>query len=192
MPFIKNRHGQILLPLPKYRKSIVLLMAVLFALASTQHPDPLKLICMLIWIAWLVALAAIDLQTNTLPNSLTLPFIVLGLIASLAGLTIPINDALIGMALGYLSFYLLSLLYQIMTRRIGVGFGDLKLVAALGAWMGWQPLPHIVLFASIAAAMTGVLLIVFKKRKINQYLPFGPFLALSAIIFRLIQPITVN
>lgn len=185
IPYVKNRLGQILLPQPKFKKLTILVTTILYALTSLLIPASIQLAFQLFFFTGLIGLALIDLQTHTLPNRLTLPLILIGLFASFAGFTIPIKDALTGAAVGYLGFYLVGLMYQTLTRRMGIGYGDMKLAAVLGSWMGWQSLPHIILFGSVAAAITGIVLLVFKMRKAHQYLPFGPYLVFFAIVIQL-------
>lgn len=166
-------------------------MPVLFTLASAQERPVTQLLWLLPWMTVLVALALLDLQSRVLPNTFTLTLTVTGIAASLIGLTVTIHQALLGLALGYLSFYILQLLYRRLTGRTGVGFGDLKLAAALGVWLGWQPLTLVIMLASLSASFVGLLLILFKCKHRNHYIPFGPFLVLSALIVMLGQPLLI-
>ncbi len=136
--------------------------------------------CVLLWS--LLALTMIDLDTQLLPDDLTLPLLWAGLIVNLAGLFAPLADAVIGAVAGYLSLWTIYWLFKLIRGKEGMGHGDFKLLAALGAWLGWQVLPVIVLLSSVVGAVIGITLIVFKGRDNNQPLAFGPFLAVAGAI----------
>ena len=133
--------------------------------------------CVLLWS--LLALTMIDLDTQLLPDDLTLPLLWAGLIVNLAGLFAPLADAVIGAVAGYLSLWTIYWLFKLIRGKEGMGHGDFKLLAALGAWLGWQVLPVIVLLSSVVGAVIGITLIVFKGRDNNLPLAFGPFLAVA-------------
>ncbi len=136
--------------------------------------------CVLLWS--LLALTMIDLDTQLLPDDLTLPLLWAGLIVNLAGLFAPLADAVIGAVAGYLSLWTIYWLFKLIRGKEGMGHGDFKLLAALGAWLGWQVLPVIVLLSSVVGAVIGITLIVFKGRDNNLPLAFGPFLAVAGAI----------
>jgi leader peptidase (prepilin peptidase)/N-methyltransferase len=129
----------------------------------------------LVW--GLIALSAIDKAEQLLPDQLTLPLLWLGLFANLTGIFVPLESAVIGAIAGYLSLWLVFHLFHLLTGKEGLGYGDFKLFAALGAWMGWGMLPQILLLASITGALVGITLILFRGRDRQTPLPFGPFLA---------------
>ncbi len=134
-------------------------------------------------LAWtLVALTFIDLDTQLLPDDLTLPLLWAGLLVNLNGLFVPLTDAVIGAAAGYLSLWSVYWAFRLVTGREGVGYGDFKLLAALGAWLGWMMLPLIVLLSSVVGAVVGLLLIVLRKHQRDKPIPFGPFLALAGLV----------
>lgn len=134
-------------------------------------------------LAWtLVALTFIDFDTQLLPDDLTLPLVWAGLLVNLNGLFVPLADAVIGAAAGYLSLWTVYWLFRFATGREGVGYGDFKLLAALGAWLGWMMLPLIVLLSSVVGALAGLLLIVLRRHQRDKPIPFGPFLALAGLI----------
>lgn len=125
----------------------------------------------------LVALTVIDLRTMLLPDSITLPLLWLGLLFALGNVFAGPRDAVIGAAAGYMSLWLIFQTFKLLTGKEGMGFGDFKLFAALGAWMGWQALPMIILLSSIVGAAVGIALIVVQRLGKEVPIPFGPYLA---------------
>ncbi len=138
---------------------------------------------LLVWglLASLVALAFIDLDTQLLPDSITLPLLWTGLLVNLEGRFVALDEAVIGAAAGYLSLWSIYQLFKRLTGKEGMGFGDFKLLAALGAWLGWKMLLPILLVASFAGAIVGIALIVFAGRDRAQPIPFGPWLVLGGL-----------
>ena len=135
---------------------------------------------LLLW--FLIALAAIDLDTQFLPDDLTLPLLWLGLAFNLGGAFVPLDEAVIGAMAGYLSLWLVYWSFRLATGREGMGMGDFKLLAALGAWLGWQMLPLILLFSSLVGATIGILMIVLVRHDHRTPIPFGPYLAGGGLI----------
>lgn len=127
----------------------------------------------------LIALAFIDLDTQLLPDSITLPLLWLGLLLSLTGLFTNSTDAILGAAAGYLSLWLVFHAFRLLTGKDGMGRGDFKLLALFGAWFGWQVLPQVVLFSAIPGAIVGVALIATGRQDSQQPIPYGPFLAIA-------------
>ena len=143
----------------------------------------------LLWCAFaavLLALSAIDWDTTVLPDDLTLPLLWGGLLASAAGWTIPIPQAVVGAAAGYLSLWSVYWLFKLATGKEGMGYGDFKLLAAMGAWLGWQALLPIVLAASILGAVVGIAMKFSGALREGRYVPFGPFLAGAGIVIMLL------
>ncbi len=130
----------------------------------------------------LVALSAIDLRTQLLPDAITLPLLWLGLLLSLRGTFVPPAASIVGAAAGYLSLWLVYHGFRLATGKEGMGHGDFKLLAALGAWFGWQALPLIVLLSAAVGATVGLGLIVLRGHDRNVPIPFGPYLALAGWI----------
>lgn len=132
----------------------------------------------------LIALTFIDADTTLLPDDLTLPLLWLGLIANLIGVfpEVSLRDAIIGAIAGYLSLWSIYWLFKLVTGKEGMGYGDFKLLAALGAWMGWKALLPIVLLSSAVGAIVGVVLIVMARRGREIPIPFGPYLATAGFI----------
>jgi leader peptidase (prepilin peptidase)/N-methyltransferase len=133
-------------------------------------------------VASLVALTGIDLDTYLLPDNLTLPLAWLGLLANLAGLFAPLDEAVIGAVAGYVSLWLVFQLFKLLTGKEGMGFGDFKLLSALGAWLGWKLLLPVILVASLTGALVGIGLIVFAGRERAKPIPFGPWLAVGGLV----------
>ncbi|MEP7183029.1 MAG: A24 family peptidase [Betaproteobacteria bacterium] len=136
--------------------------------------------CLLLWT--LLALTFIDVDTQLLPDDLTLPLIWAGLLVNLWGTFVPLASAVIGAVGGYLSLWAVYWLFKLIRGKEGMGYGDFKLLAALGAWMGWTMLPLIVLLSSVVGAIVGIALIAFKGRDHNVPLAFGPYLAVAGMI----------
>ena len=133
----------------------------------------------------LIALSAIDLDHQLLPDDLTLPLLWLGLALSLFNsqvLPITPSSALIGAMAGYLSLWLVYKIFKWTTGKEGMGYGDFKLLAALGAWLGWQLLPLIILLSACVGATVGIALILFRGRDHQLPIPFGPYLAAAGWI----------
>ena len=133
--------------------------------------------CVLLWT--LIALTFIDFDTQLLPDNLTLPLLWAGLLANLFGVFVSLHDAVIGAIAGYLALWIVYWLFRLIRGKEGMGYGDFKLLGALGAWLGWQMLPLIVLLSSVVGAVIGITLMVFKGRDHNIPLAFGPYLAIA-------------
>jgi len=135
--------------------------------------------CVFLWM--LLALTLIDFDTQLLPDNLTLPLLWAGLLANVLGAAPIANlrDAVIGAIAGYLTLWLVYWLFKLIRGKEGMGYGDFKLLAALGAWLGWQMLPLIVLLSSVVGAAIGISLVVFKGRDHQTPLAFGPYLAIA-------------
>jgi leader peptidase (prepilin peptidase) / N-methyltransferase len=129
----------------------------------------------------LITLTFIDFDTQLLPDDIVLPLLWLGLLFNLnVGFT-DLKSAVIGAAGGYLILWSVYWLFKIVTGKEGMGYGDFKLLAAIGAWFGWQLLPAVILLSSVVGAVIGVTLIIFKGKTGGTAIPFGPFLALGGI-----------
>lgn len=127
----------------------------------------------------LIALTMIDAQTQLLPDSIVLPLLWLGLLVNLQETFVPLDQAVIGAMAGYLSLWCVYWGFKLLTGKEGMGYGDFKLLAALGAWMGWQQLPWIVLGSSAVGAVIGAAMMASKKLGQGQPMPFGPYLAIA-------------
>ena len=158
-----------------------------------------------IWVAWhfgfswqttavlllsyvLIAMSFIDFDHQILPDNLTLPFVWLGLFLNLFGLFTDLESAVIGAIAGYLSLWIVFWIFKIITGKQGMGYGDFKLLAVFGAWLGWQYLPQIILLSSFVGSVIGISLIIFRGRDRNIPIPFGPYLAIAGWIAVLYGP----
>lgn len=130
----------------------------------------------------LIALALIDLDTHLLPDSITLPLLWLGLLFNLSGQFTDLGSAVVGAMAGYLALWSVFWLFKLVTGKEGMGYGDFKLLAALGAWLGWQMLPAIILLSSVVGATVGIALIVLARHGRNVPIPFGPYLAAAGLL----------
>lgn len=130
----------------------------------------------------LIALAFIDFDTTLLPDSLTLPLVWAGLLFNLDGHFASLPDAVVGAAAGYLVLWSVYWLFKLATGKEGMGYGDFKLLAAIGAWLGWQMLPVTLLLSSVVGAAIGIAMIVFVKHDRRVPIPFGPYLAGGGLV----------
>jgi leader peptidase (prepilin peptidase) / N-methyltransferase len=130
----------------------------------------------------MIALAFIDLDTQLLPDSITLPLLWAGLLLNARGTYVDLHSAVTGAAAGYLVLWAVYWGFKLLTGKEGMGFGDFKLLAAIGAWLGWKALPVVVLLSSLVGALIGVLLIVLARRGREVPMPFGPYLAAAGAI----------
>ncbi len=136
----------------------------------------------------LIALSFIDLDTQILPDDLTLPLLWAGLLVNLSAIFVPLADGVIGAVAGYLLLWMVYWGFRFATGKEGMGYGDFKLLAALGAWLGWMMLPVIILLASAVGAGTGGLMILFRGHQRDKPMPFGPFLAAAGMVALLFGP----
>jgi leader peptidase (prepilin peptidase)/N-methyltransferase len=133
--------------------------------------------------AWaMIALAFIDIDTQLLPNDITMPLLWGGLLINLGGGFVDIHSAVIGAVAGYLALWSVYWGYKVITEKEGMGYGDFKLLAVIGAWFGWQMLPLVILFSSIVGSVVGIGLILLTKRGRHIPIPFGPYLAGGGIV----------
>ena len=127
----------------------------------------------------LMALIFIDIDKMLLPDQITLPLLWLGLILSLSNVFVSPQDAIIGAAAGYLSLWSVYWLFKLVTGKEGMGYGDFKLLAALGAWLGWQHLPIVILLSSLVGAVIGITYLAINGKDKGSHIPFGPYLAIA-------------
>lgn len=162
--------------------AVELLTAVLFAgLAMRQGPSSLALALAIVLCA-LVVMTLIDLDHLLLPDDMTLPLLWAGLLWHGIMPGLPLRDTVFGAIAGYLSLWTVYQAFRLSTGREGMGHGDFKLLAALGAWLGWQALLPIVLVASVCGSVWGISLILLKRAQRQQAIPFGPWLALAGAL----------
>ena len=156
--------------------------AVLFGLVGWRFgAEPVALLWCL-FCAVLVALAGIDWDTTLLPDNLTLPLLWAGLVSAALGWTISLSDSVWGAVVGYLSLWSVYWLFKLTTGKEGMGFGDFKLLAALGAWLGWKMILPILLGASVIGAIVGIVMKMSAQLREGRYVPFGPFLVGAGLV----------
>ena len=156
--------------------------ATLFLLLAIHFGPSLQTLAAIVLTAILIALTGIDIDHQLLPDDLTLFLLWCGLFASLFGVFTDPVSSIIGALAGYLSLWLIYHLFRLLTGKEGMGYGDFKLLAALGAWLGWQMLPLIIFLSSLVGAVIGLIMIGLKRHKSSQPMPFGPFIALAGWI----------
>jgi leader peptidase (prepilin peptidase)/N-methyltransferase len=161
---------------------VELITGTLSALLIWHFGSGLAGLAALVFAYLLIAMTFIDADTQLLPDDLTLPLLWCGLLINLNGTFVPLKDAVIGAAAGYLSLWTIYWAFKLATGKEGMGYGDFKLLAALGAWLGWTMLPIIILFSSLVGAVVGIALIVFTKHGRDNPIPFGPYLAAAGMI----------
>jgi leader peptidase (prepilin peptidase)/N-methyltransferase len=136
-----------------------------------------------LFFSWcLIAASGIDIGHKLLPDSITLPLLWLGILLSLFDVFVSLEDSVIGAMAGYMSLWTVFILFKIVTGKEGMGHGDFKLLAMLGAWLGWQPLFVVILTSSVVGATIGISMILLKKTERGTQIPFGPYLAAAGWI----------
>ncbi len=142
-----------------------------------------------ICLTWaLIALSMIDFDHQLLPDDITLPFLWLGIIINLFDVFTNIESSILGAIFGYGSLWLVYISFKLVTGKEGMGHGDFKLLAVLGAWFGWQSLPLIIILSSVVGASIGILLMIFKSYNRTTAIPFGPYLAIAGWVSMLWGP----
>lgn len=162
------------------------LSACLSMICAWQFGYSLTLIAALI-LSWsLIAQSFIDFEHFILPDQINLPVLWIGLLLSMSEVFCNSHDSIIGAAAGYMSLWSVYSLFKFLTGKEGMGYGDFKLLALLGAWLGWQQLPLIIILSSLVGSLIGIILIVSKRSSISTPIPFGPYLAAAgwlALVF---------
>ena len=169
-------------PISRRYPVVEMLTAALSGYAAWHFGFGLAALGALAFVWTMIALAFIDLDTQLLPDSLTLPLLWLGLALNLGGTYSDISAGVIGAMAGYLALWSVYWLFKLATGKEGMGYGDFKLLAAIGAWLGWQMLPLTILFSSLVGAAVGISLIVFARHGRNVPIPFGPYLAAAGVL----------
>jgi leader peptidase (prepilin peptidase)/N-methyltransferase len=165
-------------PISMRYPAIEILTGLLFAACGVHFGAQPTVLLWCGFAATLVALAFIDLDTSFLPDDLTLPLMWAGIVsAALGWIPVTLSASVAGAAIGYLSLWFVFHAYRLIRGKEGMGAGDFKLLAALGAWMGWQAIPSIILLSSAVGAIVGIALIVFRRHDRDVPIPFGPYLA---------------
>ncbi len=161
--------------------AVEIISALLVGLTAYKFGFSLSTLAASAFVLALISLTFIDLDTQLLPDNITLPLLWLGLLFNLHGGFTDIQSAVIGAMAGYLILWSVYWLFKLITGKEGMGYGDFKMLAAIGAWFGWAMLPAVILLSSIAGSIIGIGLILFAKKGRNTAIPFGPYLALGGI-----------
>lgn len=161
---------------------VELLTGLLSAACAMTFGPTLLLAGALVFVWALIALAFIDLDTQLLPDSITLPLVWAGLLLNLIGGFTDLASAVTGAIAGYLVLWSVYWAFKLVTGKEGMGFGDFKLLAAIGAFLGWQTLPVVILLSSLVGATVGIALIALKSHRRETPIPFGPYLAAAGLI----------
>ncbi len=165
------------------RYPLVELGCAVLTLLAAWHAGPTLQALALMLLGWcLLALSLIDSEHQLLPDVLVLPMLWLGLIVNASGLFVPLEQALWGVVVGYLSLWSVFWLFKLVTGKDGMGYGDFKLMALIGAWGGWQVLPLTLLLSSVVGALVGLCLLRLRNASMGTAMPFGPYLAIAGWI----------
>lgn len=179
---LSGKCGQCKTPISPRYPAIELLTGLLSALIVSHFGVSVAALAALLFAYLLLAMAAIDFDTKLLPDDLTHALLWTGLLVNLNGTFVPLRHAVIGAAAGYLALWSVYWLFKLATGKEGMGYGDFKLMAALGAWLGWSMLPTIILLSSLVGALVGIILICFAGRDRNNPIPYGPYIAAAGMI----------
>jgi len=165
--------------------------AVALAALALALGASLQLLLASVFALSLLTLALIDARLYVLPDQITLPLMWLGLLVNTQEHFAPVAAAVLGAIIGYLSLWTIYWLFKLLRNKEGMGYGDFKLSAAIGAWLGWQALPGVVLVATLTALSTATVLLLAGRLRIEQPMPFGPFLAFAGFMAMCLdQPFT--
>ncbi|MDH5423663.1 MAG: A24 family peptidase [Gammaproteobacteria bacterium] len=180
--FLKGKCSQCHTPISIQYPLVELLTAVLSLTVAIKFGVSWQTLFGLILTWSLVAMSVIDLQKLILPDDITLPVLWLGLLLSLFSIFVDPANSITGAIAGYMILWSVYQLFKLVTGKEGMGYGDFKLLALFGAWLGWEVLPLIIILSSASGAIIGIVMIVFKKHKRDIPIPFGPYLAIAGWI----------
>jgi leader peptidase (prepilin peptidase)/N-methyltransferase len=179
---LRGRCSRCSAPISVRYPAVELLTGFLSALIAWRFGFGFAACAALVFTWAMITLAFIDMDTQLLPDAITSPLLWCGLLVNLNDGFTDIYSAVIGAVLGYLSLWLVYHGYKLIARREGMGYGDFKLLAAIGAWFGWQMLPLVILFSSVTGAFVGIGLVLFARRGYHVPIPFGPFLVSGGLV----------
>ena len=180
--FLRGRCAHCSVSIPIRYPLIELLTAAIWVVCGLSFGVSNALAAAMLLTAVLISLTAIDLDHQLLPDNLTLPLLWVGLLINIDATFVSLESAVLGAVFGYLCLWSVYWLFKIITGKEGMGYGDFKLLAALGAWFGLSALPTIVLLSSLVGAIVGIALIVMRRQDRETPMPFGPFLAGAGLI----------
>ena len=180
--FLRGRCANCSISIPIRYPLIELLTAVIWILCGLAFGVSNALAAAMLLTAMLISLTAIDLDHQLLPDNLTFPLLWVGLLINIDATFVSLESAVLGAVFGYLCLWSVYWLFKIITGKEGMGYGDFKLLAAIGAWFGLSALPTIVLLSSLVGAVVGIALIVMRRQDRETPMPFGPFLAGAGLI----------
>jgi leader peptidase (prepilin peptidase)/N-methyltransferase len=180
--FLRGKCSSCATPIPVRYPCVELLAGALSALLVWRFGSGWTGLATLLFAYLLIAMTFIDADTQMLPDDLTYPLLWAGLLLNLNGTFVPLRDAVIGAAAGYMALWSIYWAFKLATGKEGMGYGDFKLLAALGAWLGWTMLPTIILLSSLVGALVGIGLVVFKRHGRDKPMPFGPYLAVAGLV----------
>ena len=180
--FLRGKCGNCGVGISMRYPAIELVTALMTLALASQYDASWALFGAMIFTWSLITLTMIDVDHQLLPDDITLPLMWLGLVFSLLGATVSLQDAVLGAMLGYLSLWGVYWLFKLLTGKEGMGYGDFKLLAALGAWLGWQAVPLIILLSSLVGALCGIGIMLATRRGKDVPIPFGPYLAMAGWI----------
>ncbi|WP_153109773.1 prepilin peptidase [Propionivibrio limicola] len=180
--FLRGKCSSCHAPISARYPTVEAFTAILSAFAAWHLGSGWQIAGALILIWALIALSCIDFDTQLLPDSITLPLLWSGLLFNLFGVFTDLHSAVVGAIAGYLSLWSVYWAFKLATGKEGMGYGDFKLLSAIGAWLGWQILPATILLSSLVGACVGIVLILLAKRGRNVPIPFGPYLAAAGLL----------
>lgn len=183
--FLKGKCSSCATPISPRYPLIELLTAALSTVVAIKYGVSFETLAALIFTWALIALALIDFDTQLLPDNLTLPLLWLGLFLSLFDIFTDTGSSIIGAISGYMVLWTVFYIFKIITGKEGMGFGDFKLLAAIGAWAGWSLLPLTILISSVAGSIIGIIMLLTGLTKKQQPIPFGPYIAIAGWIILL-------
>ncbi len=169
-------------PIPLQYPLVEIATALLSMLVAYQYGFSWQTLGLLVFTWTLIALFMIDAQTMLLPDDLTYPLLWVGLLLNMNGWFVPLADSVLGAVFGYLSLWSIYHLFKLLTGKEGMGYGDFKLLAALGAWGGWQILPFVIFASSAFGALFGIAWMLIKRNGQSLPMPFGPWLAMAGFV----------
>lgn len=179
---LKGKCASCATPIPKRYLLLELATGIMTMLLGFYFHVPVALLGVVLFTWALIALTMIDVDHQLLPDDITLPLLWLGLLFNVFDTYVPLADAVLGAIGGYLVLWSVFWLFKLVTGKEGMGYGDFKLLAALGAWMGWQALPLIILLSSVVGAVLGIIILASRGRSKDTPMPFGPYLAMAGWI----------